>query len=323
MVLVTVLAAAAPWSFNSSLAYSDFGTWFQIIDVQCEQPMTVVTGEKLEMGFQIEKIWMAIMVVAICLSNGRVEAHLEVGFYSGSCPTAELIVREEVEKALTEDQGLGADLLRMFFHDCFTNGCDASILLDSTENNTAEKDAKVNLTLEGFEIIDHMKERLEAVCKGVVSCADILAFAARDSVVHVITLIDTMRAHTVGIAHCDAFAERLYDVHADGYEAMDEKYAAHLRQQCPPGSNNTVVLNPHSPYVFDNRYYKNLLSRHGLLVSDRTLLSTHGTMTQVKRYASNYKRFQRKFADAMFKLGEMDVLTGADGEIRANCRAIN
>ncbi|XP_042471796.1 peroxidase 5-like [Zingiber officinale] len=321
------------------------------------------------MGLQIEKIWMAIMVVAICLRNGRVEAHLEVGFYSGSCPTAELIVREEVEKALTEDQGLGADLLRMFFHDCFTNGCDASILLDSTENNTAEKDAKVNLTLEGFEIIDHMKERLEAVCKGVVSCADILAFAARDSVVHYggvhfkvaggrrdgrvsssadasilpssdhnlshLTKLFISRglsqsdmiilsgAHTVGIAHCDAFAERLYDVHADGYEAMDEKYAAHLRQQCPPGSNNTVVLNPHSPYVFDNRYYKNLLSRQGLLVSDRTLLSTHGTMTQVKRYASNYKRFQRKFADAMFKLGEMDVLTGADGEIRANCRAIN
>lgn len=104
---------------------------------------------------------------------------------------------------------------------------------------------------------------------------------------------------------------------------MDEKYAAHLRQRCPPGSNNTVVMNPHSQFVFDNRYYKNLLSRHGLFVSDRTLLSTHGTETQVRRYASNYKRFQRKFADAMFKLGKMDVLTGADGEIRANCRAIN
>lgn len=61
------------------------------------------------------------MVVAICLSNERVEAQLKVGFYSGSCSTAELIVREEVEKALTEDPGVGADFLRMFFHDCFAN----------------------------------------------------------------------------------------------------------------------------------------------------------------------------------------------------------
>lgn len=73
------------------------------------------------MGFQIEKIWMTIMVVAICLSNGRIEAQVKVGFYSGSCPTAELIIQEEVEKALTGDPGVGADLLRMFFHDCFAS----------------------------------------------------------------------------------------------------------------------------------------------------------------------------------------------------------
>lgn len=64
-------------------------------------------------------------------------------------------------------------------------GCDGSILLDSTNSSTAEKDAQTNLTLEGFDIIDAVKEKLEAACKGVVSCADLLAFAARDAVVHV------------------------------------------------------------------------------------------------------------------------------------------
>jgi peroxidase len=55
-------------------------------------------------------------------------------------------------------------------------------LLDSTANNTAEKDAIPNLTLDGFDIIADIKTAVEKACPGVVSCADIVALAARDSV---------------------------------------------------------------------------------------------------------------------------------------------
>nr|KYP47058.1 Cationic peroxidase 1 [Cajanus cajan] len=77
---------------------------------------------------------------------------------------------------------MGASLLRLHFHDCF--GCDASVLLDDTTNFTGEKNSFPNAnSLRGFEVIDNIKSKLERMCQGVVSCADILAVAARDAVV--------------------------------------------------------------------------------------------------------------------------------------------
>ena len=62
-------------------------------------------------------------------------------------------------------------------------GCDGSVLLDSTPTSTAEKDATPNLTLRGFGSVQRVKDKLEQACPGTVSCADILALMARDAVV--------------------------------------------------------------------------------------------------------------------------------------------
>ena len=62
-------------------------------------------------------------------------------------------------------------------------GCDASVLLDDTANFTGEKNAGPNAnSLRGYEVIDAIKAQGEASCKATVSCADIVALAARDSV---------------------------------------------------------------------------------------------------------------------------------------------
>lgn len=68
-------------------------------------------------------------------------------------------------------------------------GCDGSLLLDNADGIESEKDARPNLSTEGYDVVDSIKTALENVCPGVVSCADILAIASQILVSMVINLV--------------------------------------------------------------------------------------------------------------------------------------
>ncbi|KAM6598176.1 hypothetical protein CsatA_008700 [Cannabis sativa] len=121
-----------------------------------------------------------VVVVVIMLFVGSCRCQLTTDFYSSSCPNLTKIIRKQVMNALKSEMRMAASLIRLHFHDCFVNGCDGSILLDG---DGSEKEGAGNKnSARGFDVIDTIKTAVENECAGVVSCADILAIAARDSV---------------------------------------------------------------------------------------------------------------------------------------------
>ncbi|KAG8067267.1 hypothetical protein GUJ93_ZPchr0005g15831 [Zizania palustris] len=326
----------------------------------------------------ISPVAMKVAVVAALLSAAAVGACVDVGFYDTTCPTAETLIQQVVATAFRNDSGVAPAMIRMHFHDCFVRGCDGSVLIDSTPGSTAEKDAiPNNPSLRFFDVIDRAKAAVEAACPGVVSCADILAFMARDSVVlsgglgyqvpagrrdgRVSLEIDALNnlpgptsnaselvssfagknltaedmvvlsgAHTIGVSHCSSFVDRLYNKNtSDGIDpALSKAYAFLLKSICPRGSNQTfptttTLMDIITPTRFDNKYYVGLTNNLGLFESDAALLTNATLKAMVDSFVRSEATFRTKFARAMLKMGQIDLLSGTQGEIRRNCRVIN
>lgn len=298
-------------------------------------------------------------------------------FYQYSCPQADDIVMSVLRKAIARDSRIPASLLRLHFHDCFVQGCDASVLLDDSAKIVSEKNSGPNKnSLRGFEVVDEIKAELEEACPQTVSCADILALAARGSTVlsggpnwelplgrrdsktaslsgsnnnlpppnstiqnlvsffkrqglNDIDLVALSGAHTIGVARCVAFKQRLYNQNGNNQpdQTLEKNYFLDLKSVCPRsgGDNNISPLDLASPAKFDNTYFKLLIWGKGLLTSDEVLYTGKAgrTIQLVKRFAEDEGLFFEHFAKSMVKMGNISPLTGFNGEVRNSCRHVN
>ncbi|KAL2540866.1 Peroxidase 59 [Abeliophyllum distichum] len=133
----------------------------------------------MQISYKLTDVSCVLTCLMLFVAAARSQVLTE-DFYSKTCPNLFNIVRKEIRTAIKNEMRMAASLLRLHFHDCFVNGCDASVLLDG---NDGEKFAAPNLnSARGFEVVDTIKTAVESACSGIVSCADILAIAARDSV---------------------------------------------------------------------------------------------------------------------------------------------
>ncbi|KAL2464276.1 Peroxidase 16 [Forsythia ovata] len=128
-------------------------------------------------------IFLSPLLFSLLLATAY--AQLRTDFYRNTCPNVESLVRSAVQRKFQQTFVTAPATLRLFFHDCFVRGCDASVLLASP-NGKAEKEHPDNLSLagDGFDTVVKAKAAVDSnpQCRNKVSCADILALATRDVV---------------------------------------------------------------------------------------------------------------------------------------------
>ncbi|KAL3729500.1 hypothetical protein ACJRO7_026599 [Eucalyptus globulus] len=259
------------------------------------------------------------------------EYGLSFQYYQQSCPQFEAVVGRKVKEWI-KDYTLAPALMRLHFLDCVVRG--------------SERSAEASKTLRGFEIIDDIKTELEKSCLRTASCVDSLATAARDATVsaggpywmvpygckdgrvsvageadkvpmghenitsllqlfqsqglNVLDLVVLSGAHTIGRRACRPVQSRLYNYKSTG-------------KPDPTRPDPT----------FDNAYYKNLQRKTGLLSTDQYLYSDSRTGPLMAALATQPNVFNYQFGVSMAKLGNVQVLTGDEGEVRTDCNAGN
>ncbi|KAG6588638.1 hypothetical protein SDJN03_17203, partial [Cucurbita argyrosperma subsp. sororia] len=308
-------------------------------------------------------VWLLLSLLGIAC-----DAQLSSTFYDQTCPTALTTIRTVIRQAVSQERRMAASLIRLHFHDCFVQGCDASILLDDTPSMIGEQNAAPNRnSARGYGVIHKAKTEVEKSCPGVVSCADILAVAARDAsfsvggpswtvklgrrdstsasktlaeseLPHFQESLDRLisifsnkglsardmvalsGSHTIGQAQCFLFRNRIHN-----QTNIDTGFASTRRRTCPTsgGDEKLAPLDLVTPNSFDNNYFKNLIQRKGLLETDQALFNGGSTDSIVTEYSRNPTAFKSDFATAMIKMGDIEPLTGLEGQIRNICGAVN
>ncbi|KAL6905360.1 hypothetical protein ACP4OV_002961 [Aristida adscensionis] len=139
-------------------------------------------------------------------------------------------------------------------------------------------------------------------------------------------------AHTVGATRCSAIkSSRLYayggrpgatDPGMDPYYAF--VYKTYVCPNVASSDGKAVFLDDQwSALRVDNNYYKNLQRRRGVLAVDQNMYKDGATRWIVDLLAKDDGLFRSLFPQALIKLGEVNVLTGTQGEIRRVCSKFN
>ncbi|KAE8706669.1 hypothetical protein F3Y22_tig00110388pilonHSYRG00014 [Hibiscus syriacus] len=238
-------------------------------------------------------VLMILFLVCMIMPRGR--GQLSETFYNTSCPRVESIIRQVVAQKIKQTFVTIPATLRLFFHDCFVEGCDASVMIASPKGD-AEKDAPDNLSLvgDGFDTVIKAKAAVGKSFPRVVFRALIY-----------LPLLPGMSSY-FRLRSLHLLANRLYSFSPSSPVDPDlnATYAQQLMQPCPRDVDPLIAINmdPVTPRTFDNSYFKNLVNKMGLFASDEVLFTNKASQATVIDFANNPGNFDGAFVAAIRKL---------------------
>ncbi|CAK9320051.1 unnamed protein product [Citrullus colocynthis] len=125
-----------------------------------------------------------LLLSFLLLSNFGKSQQLIMNYYNQTCPKAEDIIKQEVFSLYKKHGNSAISWIRNLFHDCMVKSCDASLLLEmKKEEGVSEMKSSRSFGIRNLKYVNKIKQVLENECPNTVSCADIMALAARDAIV--------------------------------------------------------------------------------------------------------------------------------------------
>ncbi|KAM3747629.1 hypothetical protein ACB098_05G048900 [Castanea mollissima] len=242
-----------------------------------------------------------------------------------------MTIKELTKTSMLTDPTTVASLLRMAFHDCQVDGCDASILLkDSPSSLTIEGWSEKNFGLRKFDLIHNIKSSLEELAAreaiylsgapfievltrrrdsfstskeradhflptANISVNEFVKFFQRHINISLEEAVALIGAHTLGIGHCRNFQERLRPV-VDLTLSPIFSLALQTIYSDPYLSDVAFALNGDSVFIFDSQYFIDIQNGRGLLKIDFEIARDPRTMPHVIRFGNDMQRFFNKFS---------------------------
>ncbi|KAG6604435.1 Peroxidase 21, partial [Cucurbita argyrosperma subsp. sororia] len=127
-----------------------------------------------------------LLLFVLLFSNSGKSQQLIVNYYNETCPRAEDIIKQQVFSLYKKHGNSAISWIRNLFHDCMVKSCDASLLLEIKEEEggiVSEMKSSRSFGIRNLKYVNKIKQLLENECPDTVSCADIMALAARDAIV--------------------------------------------------------------------------------------------------------------------------------------------
>ncbi|KAJ1424494.1 Secretory peroxidase [Sesbania bispinosa] len=241
----------------------------------------------------------------------------------------------KTEKAAPQNRGLGAFVIIDKIKAVLEARC-PGIVSCADILQLATRDAVQLAGGPGYPVFTGRKDGMQSDAASVdlpspsISWQEALAYFQSRGL-DVLDMTTLLGAHTMGQTHCSYIVDRLYNYNGtrNADPSMNATFVDTMKKLCPPrkkGQHDPLVyLNPESgsKYKFTESYYQRILRHEAVLGIDQQLLNGDDTEQITEEFAAGLEDFRRSFALSMYKMGNIKVLTGNQGEIRRNCRNTN